>query len=90
MFSFLGNEWLLCDPHRSGTIADIFEQPIIPFQLPTNCLSAEALLSINVCLYYCSKDSNACMMKGISFNQPFHIANVNQKSIAPIELTYTF
>ncbi|XP_070608773.1 NHL repeat-containing protein 2 isoform X2 [Erythrolamprus reginae] len=89
-FTAEGNEWLLCDPHRSGTIADIFEQPIIPFQLPTNCLSAEALLSIKVCLYYCSKDSNACMMKGISFNQPFHIANVNQKSIAPIELTYTF
>ncbi|KAG8135609.1 putative NHL repeat-containing protein [Naja naja] len=89
-FTAEGNKWLLCDPHRSGTIADIFEQPIIPFQLPTNCLSADALLSINVCLYYCSKDSNACMMKGISFNQPFHIANVNQKSIAPIELTYTF
>ncbi|XP_015671308.1 NHL repeat-containing protein 2 [Protobothrops mucrosquamatus] len=89
-FTAEDNEWLLCDPHRSGTIADIFEQPIIQFQLPTNCLSAEALLSINVCLYYCSKDSNACMMKGISFNQPFHIANVNQKNIAPIELTYTF
>ncbi|KAL7990601.1 hypothetical protein Chor_014031 [Crotalus horridus] len=89
-FTAEGNEWLLCDPHISGTIADIFKQPIIPFQLPTNCLSAEALLSINVCLYYCSKDSNACMMKGISFNQPFHIANVNQKNIAPVELTYTF
>ncbi|KAM3834354.1 NHL repeat-containing protein 2 isoform 1-T1 [Vipera latastei] len=89
-FTAEGNEWLLCDPHRSGTIADLFEQPIIPFQLPTSCLESEALLSINVCLYYCSKDSNACMMKGISFNQPFHIANVNQKNIAPIELMYTF
>ncbi|XP_007442693.1 NHL repeat-containing protein 2-like [Python bivittatus] len=89
-FTAEGNEWLLCEPHRSGTIADISEQFIIPFQIPTNCLSAEALLSINVCLYYCSKDSNTCVMKGISFNQPFHIANVNQKSIAPVELTYAF
>ncbi|XP_061491929.1 NHL repeat-containing protein 2 isoform X2 [Rhineura floridana] len=85
-----GNEWLLHEQNISGEIEDISKQPVIPLQIPMNCLSSEVVLSINVCLYYCSKDSSACMMKGISFNQTFIIANANQGGTSPIELTYAF
>ncbi|KAF7253612.1 NHL repeat-containing protein 2 [Varanus komodoensis] len=85
-----GSEWLLQEQNTSGEIEDICKQPVIPLQIPTSCLSTEAEVSVKVCLYYCSKDSSACMMAGISFNQPFHIANVNQGSTAPIELIYAF
>ncbi|XP_062988766.1 NHL repeat-containing protein 2 [Elgaria multicarinata webbii] len=85
-----GSEWLLHEQSTSGEIEDIYKQPVIPFQIPMSCLSAEVVLSIKVCLYYCSKDSSVCLMKGISFNQLFHIASVNQGSTAPIELIYAF
>ncbi|KAH0623735.1 hypothetical protein JD844_006828 [Phrynosoma platyrhinos] len=85
-----GSEWLLHDQKTLGEIEDISEQPLIPFQIPMSCLSAEVVLSIKVCLYYCSEDSSACMMKGISFNQPFHIANGNQGSTTLIDLLYAF
>ncbi|XP_074855217.1 NHL repeat-containing protein 2 isoform X2 [Carettochelys insculpta] len=85
-----GNEWLLQGQNPSGEIEDISRQPIIALQLPSSCLSSEAVLSIKVCLYYCSKDSSACMMKGISFNQPLQIANTSQGGIAQAELTYAF
>uniref|UniRef100_A0A8C3RZU7 NHL repeat-containing protein 2 n=1 Tax=Chelydra serpentina TaxID=8475 RepID=A0A8C3RZU7_CHESE len=85
-----GNEWLLQGQNPSGEIEDISHQPLIALQLPSSCLSSEAVLSIKVCLYYCSKDSSACMMKGISFSQPLQVANTNQGSTAQVELTYAF
>ncbi|KAL8187316.1 UNVERIFIED_CONTAM: NHL repeat-containing protein 2 [Gekko kuhli] len=85
-----GSEWLLYEQNLFGEIEDITRQPAISLQIPMSCLSAEAVLSIKVCLYYCSKDSSACIMKGISFNQPLHIVNANQGSTAPVELTYAF
>ncbi|XP_053168039.1 NHL repeat-containing protein 2 isoform X2 [Hemicordylus capensis] len=85
-----GSEWLLHEQNIFGKIEDISKQPVIPLQIPMSCLSAEVVLSIKVCLYYCSKDSSACMMKGISFNQPLDITNANQGSTAPVELIYAF
>ncbi|XP_077205934.1 NHL repeat-containing protein 2 [Paroedura picta] len=85
-----GSEWLLDEQNLSGKIEDITRQPAISLEIPMSCLSTEVVLSIRVCLYYCSKDSSACIMKGISFNQPLHIANANQGSSAPVELTYAF
>lgn len=85
-----GSEWLLHGQNIYGEIEEISKQPVIPLQIPMNCLSAEVVLSIKVCLYYCSKDNSACMMKGISFNQPLRIANTNQGSVAPVELKYAF
>uniref|UniRef100_A0A8D0C648 NHL repeat-containing protein 2 n=1 Tax=Salvator merianae TaxID=96440 RepID=A0A8D0C648_SALMN len=85
-----GTEWLLHGQTTFGEIEDISKQPVIPLQIPMNCPSPEVKLSINVCLYYCSKDSSACMVKGISFNQTFHIVKANQGSIAPVELIYAF
>ncbi|XP_062435909.1 NHL repeat-containing protein 2 isoform X2 [Rhea pennata] len=74
------NAWLLQGQCLSGGIKDVSCQTLIPFQLPSSCLSAEAILAIKACLYYCSKDSSACMMKGISFSQPLQIANTNRGS----------
>ncbi|CAM5157519.1 unnamed protein product [Natator depressus] len=85
-----GNEWLLQGQNPSGEIEDISLQPLITLQLPSSFLSSEAVLSIKVCLYYCSKDSSACMMKGISFSQPLQVANTNQGNTAQVELTYAF
>ncbi|XP_054238392.1 NHL repeat-containing protein 2 [Indicator indicator] len=84
------NTWLLQGQCLSGEINDISHQNTIPFQLPKSCLSAEAILAIKVCLYYCSKGSSACMMKGISFNQPLQIASTNQGNLTQVELIHTF
>nr|XP_034989105.1 NHL repeat-containing protein 2 isoform X2 [Zootoca vivipara] len=85
-----GSEWLLHEQDTYGEIEDICKQPIIPLRIPMNCLSSEVVLSIKACLYYCSKDSSACMMKGVSFNQTFHIANASQGRTSLIELIYAF
>ncbi|XP_074731433.1 NHL repeat-containing protein 2 isoform X2 [Strix uralensis] len=84
------NTWLLQGQCLSGEIKDISCQTIIPFQLPRSCLSTEAILAIKVCLYYCSKGSSACMMKGISFSQPLQIASTNQGSLTQVELIHAF
>ncbi|KAM6306256.1 NHL repeat-containing protein 2 [Aegotheles albertisi] len=84
------NTWLLQGQYLSGKIKDVSCHAVIPFQLPRSCLSAEAILAIKACLYYCSKGSSACMMKGISFSQPLQIASANQGSLAQVELIHTF
>ncbi|NWX51764.1 NHLC2 protein, partial [Steatornis caripensis] len=84
------NTWLLQGQCLSGEIKDISCQTVIPFQLPKSCLSAEAILAVKACLYYCSKGSSACMMKGISFSQPLQIGSTNQGSLTEIELIHTF
>ncbi|XP_074446339.1 NHL repeat-containing protein 2 [Larus michahellis] len=84
------NTWLLQGQCLSGEIKDVSSQTIIPFQLPVSCLSAEAILAIQACLYYCSKGSSACMMKGISFSQPLQIASTNEGSLTQVELIHTF
>ena len=88
--SFTDNTWLVQGQCLSGEIKDVSCQTAIPFQLPRSCLSAEAILAVQVCLYYCSKGSSACMMKGISFSQPLQIAGTNQGSLTQVELIHTF
>ncbi|XP_022424419.1 NHL repeat-containing protein 2 isoform X2 [Delphinapterus leucas] len=85
-----GNEWLLQGQIPSGEIESISSQPTISLQIPGDCLSLEAVLSISVFLYYCSADSSACMMKGISFSQPLQITDTQQDYIPPVELKYIF
>uniref|UniRef100_A0ABI7W2Q8 Thioredoxin domain-containing protein n=1 Tax=Felis catus TaxID=9685 RepID=A0ABI7W2Q8_FELCA len=85
-----GNEWLLQGQIPSGVIESISSQPAISLQIPGDCLSLEAILSISVFLYYCSTDSNACMMKGIMFSQPLQITSAQPGCIAPVELKYVF
>ncbi|XP_047557427.1 NHL repeat-containing protein 2 [Lutra lutra] len=85
-----GNEWLLQGQIPSGEIESISSQPAISLQIPGDCLSLEAVISIRVFLYYCSADSNACMMKGILFSQPLQISSAQQGGIAPVELRYGF
>ncbi|KFP83276.1 NHL repeat-containing protein 2, partial [Apaloderma vittatum] len=84
------NTWLLQGQCLSGEIKDVSCQTIIPFQLPKSCLSAEAMVAVKACLYYCSKGSSACMMKGVAFSQPLQIAAANQSSLTEVELTHTF
>lgn len=85
-----GNEWLLQGQMPSGEIESISNQPTISLQIPGDCLSPEAVLSISVFLYYCSADSSACMMKGILFSQPLQITDAQQGCTAPVELKYVF
>uniref|UniRef100_A0A8C2PJU9 NHL repeat-containing protein 2 n=1 Tax=Capra hircus TaxID=9925 RepID=A0A8C2PJU9_CAPHI len=85
-----GNEWLLQGQIPSGEIESISNQPTISLQIPGDCLSLEAILSISVFLYYCSADSSACMMKGILFSQPLQITDTQQDCIPPVELKYIF
>uniref|UniRef100_G3U2C4 NHL repeat-containing protein 2 n=1 Tax=Loxodonta africana TaxID=9785 RepID=G3U2C4_LOXAF len=85
-----GNEWLFQGQISSGEIESIFNQPTISVQIPGDCLSLEATVSIRVFLYYCSADSSACMMKGILFSQPLQITDTQQSCIAPVELKYVF
>ncbi|XP_074151760.1 NHL repeat-containing protein 2 [Sminthopsis crassicaudata] len=85
-----GNEWLLEGQTPSGEIRSLSKQPVISLQIPYSCLSFELVVSICVCLYYCSADSNACMMKGILFSQPLQIAKKHHSNTPPIELRYVF
>ncbi|MBW00087.1 NHL repeat-containing protein 2, partial [Eschrichtius robustus] len=85
-----GNEWLLQGQVPSGEIESISSQPTISLQIPGDCLSLEAVLSISVFLYYCSADSSACMMKGVLFSQPLQITDTQQDYIPPVELKYIF
>nr|XP_017496966.2 NHL repeat-containing protein 2 isoform X2 [Manis javanica] len=85
-----GNEWLLQGQTQSGEIESISNQPTISLQIPGDCLSLEAVISIRVFLYYCSADSSACMMKGILFSQPLQITDIQKDCIAPVELKYVF
>lgn len=85
-----GNEWLLQGQIPSGEIESISNQPTISLQIPGDCLSLEAVLSISVFLYYCSADSSACMMKGVLFSQPLQITDTQQDCIPPVELKYIF
>ncbi|XP_027621874.1 NHL repeat-containing protein 2 isoform X2 [Tupaia chinensis] len=83
-----GNEWLLQGQIPSGDIENISSQPTISLQIPGNCLSLEAVISISVFLYYCSADSSACMMKAALFSQPLQITDTQHNHIAPIELSF--
>ncbi|XP_043841386.1 NHL repeat-containing protein 2 [Dromiciops gliroides] len=85
-----GNEWLLEGQTPSGEIRSLSKQPVISLKIPCSCLSFEVVVSICVCLYYCSADSSACMMKGILFSQPLQIANTYHSNIPPVELRYVF
>uniref|UniRef100_A0A2K6FBL4 NHL repeat-containing protein 2 n=1 Tax=Propithecus coquereli TaxID=379532 RepID=A0A2K6FBL4_PROCO len=85
-----GNEWLLQGQIPSGDIENISNQPTISLQIPGDCLSLEAVVSISVFLYYCSADSSACMMKAILFSQPLQITDTEQGCMAPVELRYVF
>ncbi|PNJ65549.1 NHLRC2 isoform 2 [Pongo abelii] len=85
-----GNEWLLQGQMPFGDIENISSQPTISLQIPDDCLSLEAIVSISVFLYYCSADSSACMMKAILFSQPLQITDTQQGCIAPVELRYVF
>ncbi|XP_053440315.1 NHL repeat-containing protein 2 isoform X1 [Nycticebus coucang] len=85
-----GNEWLLQGQIPSGDIENISNQPTISLQIPGDCLSLEAIVSISVFLYYCSADSSACMMKAILFSQPLQITATQQGHVAPVELRYVF
>lgn len=89
-FYFPGNEWLLQGQTPSGEIENISNQPTISLQVPGDCLSPEAVVSISVFLYYCSADGSACMMKGILFSQPLQITSAQHGSSAPVELKYVF
>ncbi|XP_036120506.1 NHL repeat-containing protein 2 isoform X2 [Molossus molossus] len=84
------NEWLLQGQMPSGEIESISNQPAISLQIPGDCLSPEAVVSISAFLYYCSADSSACMMKGILFRQPLQITDAQPGCTAPVELKYVF
>ncbi|CAK6436090.1 unnamed protein product [Pipistrellus nathusii] len=85
-----GNEWLLQGQVPSGEIESIADQPTISLQVPGDCSSPEAVVSVSVFLYYCSADSSACMMKGVLFSQPLQITDAQQGCTAPVELKYAF
>ncbi|XP_056659749.1 NHL repeat-containing protein 2 isoform X1 [Monodelphis domestica] len=85
-----GNEWLLEGQTPSGEIRSLSTQPVISLKIPHSCLSFEVIVSICVCLYYCSSDSSACMMKGILFSQPLQIANTHHSNMPLVELRYVF
>ncbi|XP_072479172.1 NHL repeat-containing protein 2 isoform X2 [Notamacropus eugenii] len=85
-----GNEWLLEGQTPSGEIGSLSKQPVISLQIPRSCLSFEVVVSICVCLYYCSADSSACMMKGVLFSQSLQIADIHHSDTPPVELRYVF
>ncbi|XP_062070912.1 NHL repeat-containing protein 2 [Lepus europaeus] len=85
-----GNEWLLQGQIPSGDIESISNQPTISLQVPGHCLSLEAVVCVNVLLYYCSADSGACMMQGVLFRQPLQISDTQQGCAAPVELRHVF
>ncbi|XP_006002872.1 NHL repeat-containing protein 2 isoform X2 [Latimeria chalumnae] len=85
-----GNEWLLEKQNQSGNIVNLSNHPMISLKIPATPQTLVPLLSVNVCLYFCSKGSSVCMMKGVSFKQPLQIDNINQGSTTRVELKYNF
>ncbi|XP_066211498.1 NHL repeat-containing protein 2 isoform X2 [Saccopteryx leptura] len=82
-----GHEWLLQGQMPSGEIESISSQPTISLQIPGDCPSPEAVVSISVFLYYCSADSGACAMQGVLFSQPVQITGAQQGRPPPVELS---
>ncbi|KAM8924099.1 NHL repeat-containing protein 2 isoform 2-T2 [Pelodytes ibericus] len=85
-----GHEELLKGQKTHGEIGSLSRPSEIGVSIPLTCALAEAVLHISACLYYCSTDSSACMMKAISFTQPLLITPGPTSSPSPVDLTYTF
>ncbi|XP_067858280.1 NHL repeat-containing protein 2 isoform X2 [Heptranchias perlo] len=85
-----GHEWLFEGQKISGEIVDLVNVPEVFFRVPAQVQTNRLLLSIDVCLYFCSKNDNNCQMKGISFKQPLQFSNTDQGTISKVNLSFSF
>ncbi|MGH0166963.1 UNVERIFIED_CONTAM: hypothetical protein FKN15_051859 [Acipenser sinensis] len=77
-------EWFLQGQCVYSDIVDISRPLVISVTVPASAQTPDAVLSVDVCLYFCSEDDSACMMKAVSFTQPMQIAKTNQVSTAKV------
>uniref|UniRef100_UPI00398EFA1A NHL repeat-containing protein 2 isoform X1 n=2 Tax=Pristiophorus japonicus TaxID=55135 RepID=UPI00398EFA1A len=85
-----GHEWLFVGQKISGEIVDLVNEPEVLFVVPAQVQTNGLLLSIDVCLYFCSKNDNNCQMKGVSFKQPLQFSNTGQGTISKVNLSFSF
>ncbi|KAM4703614.1 NHL repeat-containing protein 2 [Rhinophrynus dorsalis] len=85
-----GHQALLEGQKTYGEIVSLSKPSQIDIRIPLNSEFPEAVLCIGACVYYCSEESSACMMKGVSFSQPLQVSSGTTSNLTPIELSYTF
>ncbi|MBN3278441.1 NHLC2 protein, partial [Polyodon spathula] len=85
-----GGEWFLQGQCVYGDIVDLSRPLVISVTVPASTQTPDVVLSVDVCLYFCSKDDGACMMKAVSFTQPMQIAKTSQFSSAKVLFRHHF
>ncbi|XP_053548671.1 NHL repeat-containing protein 2 [Bombina bombina] len=83
-----GHEWLLEGQKVNGEIVSLTKPSQIDLRIPLEPAFPEAVLCIGAFVYYCSQDSNLCMMKAVSFTQRLQI--IPGTTSSSLDLTYTF
>ncbi|KAM9324579.1 NHL repeat-containing protein 2 [Gastrophryne carolinensis] len=85
-----GHDWLLAGQKTYGEIFNLSKQSLIPLTIPQAFQSAEAMLRIGVCVYFCTEDSSVCTMKSVSFSHPLLLVAKEAGSPIPLDLSYFF
>ncbi|XP_038677972.1 NHL repeat-containing protein 2 [Scyliorhinus canicula] len=85
-----GHEWLFAGQKISGDIVDLVNVPEVFFVVPAQVQTNALVLTIEVCLYFCNKNSKHCEMKGISFKQPLQLSNIGQQTVSKVNLPFSF
>ncbi|XP_069756102.1 NHL repeat-containing protein 2 isoform X2 [Narcine bancroftii] len=85
-----GNEWLFLGQKNEGEIVHLDKETEIIFLVPAQVQTNGLVLSIDVCLYFCSKNDNICQMKGISFKQPLRFSSACEETISKVDLSFCF
>ncbi|XP_072095676.1 NHL repeat-containing protein 2 [Mobula birostris] len=85
-----GHEWLFVGQKITGEIVNLENEPEIIFVLPSQVQTDGLVLSVDVCLYFCSKNNNNCQMKGISFKQPLQFSSTCQETTLKVDLPFSF
>ncbi|KAM4636164.1 NHL repeat-containing protein 2 [Discoglossus pictus] len=85
-----GHDWLLEGQKIHNEIVTLSKPTQIDLRIPSEPASTEAVLCLGACVYYCSQDSNLCMMKAVSFTQLLHVIPGTTSSSTPLNISYTF
>ncbi|CAI9534504.1 unnamed protein product [Staurois parvus] len=85
-----GQEWLLAGQKTYGEILSLSKPSQIELVIPQEFRSPEAELKVGVCVYFCTKDSNVCTMKSVSFTHPLQVSVEDTGYPPALDLTYSF
>ncbi|XP_051959095.1 NHL repeat-containing protein 2 [Xyrauchen texanus] len=85
-----GNEWLLEGQDVTGNIGDLSKPISVLSSIPAIPLAPDPTLTLDAWVYCCLCDGGACMMKAVSFKQPFVICSTPQEGSVTVTLEHNF